>query len=84
MGCDGRKDMAIGTHRISDDLLVEVEGLEPEEQLHLLEYLAGLVRRRLREPGGRSLLELQGLGKEAWVGVNAQEYVDREREAWSG
>ena len=74
--------MAIVTQRISDDLLVEVEGLAPEEQLYLLEYLAGLVRRRLREPGGRSLLELQGLGKEAWMGVNAQEYVDREREAW--
>ena len=76
--------MAIGTHRISDDLLVEVECLEPEEQLHLLEYLAGLVRRRLKEPAGRSLLELQGLGKETWIGVNVQEYVNGEREAWSG
>jgi len=70
--------------RISDDLLVEVECLEPEEQLYLLEYLAGLVRRRLKEPAERSLLELQGLGKEAWMGVNAQEYVNGEREAWSG
>jgi hypothetical protein len=76
--------MAIGTQRISDDLLVEVEGLEPEEQLYLLEYLAGLVRRRLKEPAERSLLELQGLGKETWIGVDAQEYVDGEREAWSG
>ncbi len=82
LGCDGRKDMAIGTQRISDDLLVEVEGLEPEEQLYLLEYLAGLVRRRLKEPAERSLLELQGLGKETWIGVDAQEYVDGEREGW--
>lgn len=80
----GGRNMVTRVPRISDDLLVEVECLEPEEQLYLLEYLAGLVRRRLREPGGRSLLELQGLGKEAWMGVNAQEYVNGEREAWSG
>jgi len=83
-GCDGRKQMAIRIPRISDDLLIEVEGLEPDEQLYLLEYLAGLVRRRLKEPTGRSLLELQGLGKETWIGVNVQEYVNGEREAWSG
>ncbi len=65
-------------------LLVEIERLGPEDQLYLLEYLAGLVRRRLKESARHTLLELQGLGKEAWEGVNAQEYVDEEREAWSG
>ena len=30
----------------------------------------------------RSILELRGLGKEIWQGVNAQTYVDRLREEW--
>ena len=29
-----------------------------------------------------SILELQGLGKEVWAGVNTDEYVRRERQAW--
>ena len=29
-----------------------------------------------------SILELQGLGKEVWAGVNADEYLRRERQAW--
>ena len=31
-----------------------------------------------------SILQLQGLGKEIWQGIDAQEYVDRERAAWNG
>jgi hypothetical protein len=31
-----------------------------------------------------SILELQGLGKEIWQGLDAQEYVDRERDSWNG
>ena len=29
-----------------------------------------------------SLLELEGLGAEIWKGIDAQEYVRKEREAW--
>jgi hypothetical protein len=32
--------------------------------------------------GECSLLELEGLGKEIWEGVDAQEYVNRLREEW--
>lgn len=31
-----------------------------------------------------SILELQGLGKEIWQGIDAQEYVDKERRSWNG
>jgi len=31
-----------------------------------------------------SILELQGLGKEIWQGLDAQDYVDRERASWGG
>lgn len=31
-----------------------------------------------------SIMELEGLGKEIWQGVDAQEYVNRERASWNG
>jgi hypothetical protein len=30
-----------------------------------------------------SLLELEGLGKEIWQGIDAQEYVDQLRDEWN-
>ena len=30
----------------------------------------------------RSLLELRGLGKEIWEGIDAAEYVKQERDSW--
>lgn len=68
--------------RTYESLLIEVERLGPEDQLQLLEHLAVLVRRRLQGPARRSLLELQGLGKEVWEGIDAQEYVNQERQVW--
>lgn len=32
----------------------------------------------------RSILELRGLGKEIWNGIDAQEYVNQERDLWNG
>ncbi|MEW6772259.1 MAG: hypothetical protein AB1330_12900 [Bacillota bacterium] len=32
----------------------------------------------------RSVLELQGLGKEVWKGIDAGEYVEQERASWDG
>jgi hypothetical protein len=36
----------------------------------------------LSEATPLSILELQGLGKEIWAGVNTDEYLRRERQAW--
>jgi hypothetical protein len=32
----------------------------------------------------RSILELRGLGKEIWGNIDAQEYVNQERDSWNG
>jgi hypothetical protein len=61
----------------------QIENLTPDEQLHLLEELAALVRHRAL-PQSRSILELEGLGKEVWQGIEAQSYVDQERDSWNG
>ena len=62
----------------------QVEALTPDEQLRLLEVLAAIVRRRMTENSRRSILELEGLGKEIWQGIDAQAYVEQERTSWNG
>jgi DNA-binding HxlR family transcriptional regulator len=62
----------------------QVENLSPNEQLRLLEELAIMVRRRVLVKPKRSIMELEGLGKEIWHGLDAQEYVDQERASWNG
>lgn len=66
------------------ELLVRIQRLDPAEQLRMLEDLAALVRRQMASQPRRSILELQGLGKEIWQGVDAQKYIDRERASWDG
>lgn len=57
--------------------------LELREQLRLLEALAEEVRRQLEHPKVRSIMELEGLGADIWLGIDAQEYTDHERDSWN-
>jgi hypothetical protein len=66
------------------EVLSRIQRLTPADQLRLLEELAALVRRQVTSRAQRSILELQGLGKEIWQDIDAQEYVDRERASWNG
>ncbi len=65
------------------EIIQQVQQLTPDEQLRLLKELAGLVRRQATTRP-HSIFELEGLGKELWQGINAQEYVNRERDSWNG
>jgi hypothetical protein len=66
------------------DIRRQVENLTPNEQLCLLEELAAMVRRRMLVKPKRSIMELEGLGKPIWHGLDAQEYVNQERASWNG
>lgn len=66
------------------ETLKQVRDLDLEDQLRLLEDISVLVRRHLASKSRRSILELRGLGKEIWEGVNAQAYVEQERASWNG
>lgn len=62
-----------------EQLLDQILKLEPEQQSQLIEVVAARLSRRKRK---HSVLELRGLGKEVWQGIDAKEYVARERAAW--
>lgn len=62
------------------------ENLSPDEQMRLIEDLSKFIRQRvvLTPKPKRSILELRGLGKEIWKDIDAQEYVNQERDSWNG
>jgi tRNA threonylcarbamoyladenosine modification (KEOPS) complex Pcc1 subunit len=66
------------------ELRRQIEDLTPDEQLRLLVEIASLVGRHVSPKPKRSSMELEGLGKEIWQGVDAQDYVDQERASWNG
>jgi hypothetical protein len=66
------------------DVLRRARCLTSTDQLRLLEELAGSLRRQDTSRRTRSILELQGLGKEIWREIDAQEYIDQERSSWNG
>ena len=61
-----------------------VQALGPADQLRLIAELAASLRSEIQREPRRSLLELQGLGKEVWGGVDVDEYVRQERSSWNG
>jgi hypothetical protein len=67
-----------------DDILRNVESLSRIEQLKLISELAEYLRMHAAPEARTSVLDLQGLGKEIWQGMDAQQYVDRERASWNG
>lgn len=71
----------------SEHLLRLILQLNETEQLLLIERVIALMIARSKEcaspnNGGRSLLELRGLGKELWDNVNANLYINEERNSW--
>jgi hypothetical protein len=66
------------------ELRHQIENLTPNEQIQLLEELAAMVKKHPRQAPSHSIMELEGLGKEIWQGIKAQEYVEKERASWNG
>jgi hypothetical protein len=55
-----------------------------DEQLQLLKDLAELIRSQVISHDRHSIIELEGLGKEVWSGVDVEKYIDEERNSWDG
>lgn len=52
------------------------------EHRSLSQEVVHLLSRAVEEPEVSSLLELKGLGKELWRGIDAGRYLEEERSAW--
>lgn len=69
---------------LSQEILRQAQKLSSAEQLALLDHLMRLTAQIEAIQGTRSVLELEGLGKDLWEGIDPQEYVRRERQSWNG
>jgi hypothetical protein len=65
-----------------DDILSRAQReLSAEELLKLANALCQHAGAKGRQ---HSILELRGLGKEIWEGIDPDEYVRKERDSWDG
>lgn len=65
------------------EILKQARSLTPEEQLQLIDDLISIARHRVTSKPKRSIMEPRGLGKEICKGINAQEYINQERDSWN-
>jgi hypothetical protein len=66
-----------------DDYVKGIGSLKPDEQLNLIEIISARLKTNLRrEKVKHSVMELEGLGAHIWKGVDAQQYVNKERKSW--
>jgi hypothetical protein len=66
-----------------EDYVRGIEHLRPDEQLSLIEIISTKLKKVLKQKKTKhSIMELEGLGSEIWKGIDAQQYVNKERESW--
>jgi hypothetical protein len=69
---------------IYDGILEQIQLLTPDEQLQLLADVAAMLRQQVTAEPQHSIMELKGLGKEVWQGIDVEKYIDEERNSWDG
>jgi hypothetical protein len=67
----------VATRLTLKELIEAASQLTSEERVHLVRALT----QDTSEPE-HDITELRGLGKEVWGNIDAQEYVDAERDSW--
>ena len=67
-----------------DQVISEIKTLNLSDQLRLLEQMAAIIRQKTSTGRIRSILELQGKGKDIWKDLDVKEYLDEERSSWNG
>ena len=60
-----------------------IEGLGPSDQLRLIAEITSRLTGAV-DGHPRSMMELEGLGREVWEGVDVDDYLRRERSSWNG
>ena len=71
-------------HKISiNDYIKGIAFLDVDELLTFLEVISAKIKKSITKRRNKnSIMELEGLGADIWKGVEAQEYVNKERASW--
>jgi plasmid stability protein len=65
-----------------DDLYERLQQRAQREHRSLAQEVVHILEKAAEEPKLHSILELRGLGKELWEGIDPVEYVRAERDSW--
>jgi plasmid stability protein len=67
---------------LPDALYRKLQARARRERRSVARQVTEMLSRALDEPEPLSILDLQGLGKEQWRGVDAAGHIERERASW--
>ena len=66
-----------------EQILAQVLRLDKPTQINLIADLSAHLNLEPKIPPKRNIMELQGLFKDVWKDIDAQEYVNQERAEWA-
>lgn len=72
----------LNVKNLPDPLYKKLQARARSQRRSLSQEVIQLLTQALEDPGTQSVLELRGLGKELWKGVDAAAHVERERRSW--
>ena len=67
---------------LPDALYRKLQARAKRDRRSVAQEVTYLLSEALEEPKAVSILELQGLGKDLWKGIDAADHVRRERASW--
>lgn len=67
---------------LPDKLYRKLQASARRDRRSVAQQVTQILSAALEAPKELSILELRGLGKEIWEGIDAAEYVRRERDSW--
>lgn len=67
---------------VPDKLYRKLQARAKRERRSVAQEVIQILDQVLSEAPPLSVLDLQGLGKEIWTGVNSDQYLRAERKAW--
>lgn len=72
----------LNVKNLPDALYRKLQARAKRDRRSVAQEVTHLLSEALEVPKALSILELQGLGKELWQGVDAAKHVQRERTSW--
>jgi len=82
----GRSRQAVATLNVKkfpDDIYRRLQSMAEREHRSVAQQVIHMLAQATGEQAKHSILELKGLGKEAWAGANATDHVAAERDSWN-
>ena len=73
----------LNVKNVPDRLYRKLQARAKRELRSVSQEVIRILGNAVEEPAETSILDLRGLGKDAWLGVDPAAHVRRERDSWS-